>query len=154
MRVSLFGLSSRGINLMNVWFSRFCTFHHLMPHSCSCVLVLTTRFPIHSLWFRFIDTRVPIYAYYLAFTTPLVGEFLTPLNPHVKILEFEPWWTSCWSEWRNRSVVNQQKISLGPYSSGFSCSSLGFSFCNSWAHFILFIIVYLFVFSHLRLSVM
>ena len=37
------------------WFCRFCAFHHLMSHSCSCVFVLTARFSIHALWFEFID---------------------------------------------------------------------------------------------------
>jgi len=38
-------------------------------------------------WFRFINTRVLILARHLAFTTPLVGEFLTLLDPHVQISE-------------------------------------------------------------------
>jgi len=38
-------------------------------------------------WFRFIDTLVLIPAHHLTFTTPLVGEFLTPLNLHVQISE-------------------------------------------------------------------
>ena len=45
--------------------------------ACSCMPVFTT------LWLRFIDTRVIIPARHLALTTPLVGKFLTPLNPHV-----------------------------------------------------------------------
>jgi len=43
--------------------------------TCSFMLMLTTRFSIHALWLRFIDTHVLIYTRYLAFTTPLVGEF-------------------------------------------------------------------------------
>ena len=61
IRVYLFGLSPRNINLMNLssspynWFCRFCTSHHLMctshhlmPLSC-LVCMLTTRFSMHAL---------------------------------------------------------------------------------------------------------
>ena len=41
--------------------------------------------------FRFIDTRVLILTHHLAFITPLVEEFLTPLDLHVQILELGPW---------------------------------------------------------------
>jgi len=39
-------------------------------------------------WLRLIDARVLISARHLAFTTPLVGEYLTPLDLHVQIPEF------------------------------------------------------------------
>jgi len=48
-----------------------------------------TRFSIYAPWLRFIDTRVIIYARHLAFITPLVGEFLTPQDLHVQILELD-----------------------------------------------------------------
>ena len=57
--------------------------------ACSCMSVLTTRFSIHDFRFRFIDTHVPDYARHLAFIIPLVGEFLTLLDLHVQIPEFE-----------------------------------------------------------------
>ena len=90
------------------WFCRFCTSHHLMPLSCSGVyahdIVFNTWF-----WFEFIDICVHIPVCHLTFITPLVGEFLTPLNLHVQISELRPWWTSSWSEWHSRSIVDQRR---------------------------------------------
>jgi len=48
-----------------------------------------TRFLMHAFDSRFIDTRVPVPVRHLAFTTPLVREFLTPLDPYIQILEVE-----------------------------------------------------------------
>jgi len=42
---------------------------------------------MHALELGFIDTSVFIPARHLAFATPLVGEFLAPLNSHVQISE-------------------------------------------------------------------
>ena len=55
--------------------------------ACSCIHVLKTWFLVHAFWLGFIDTRVHIYARHLSFITPLVEEFLTPLDPHVQIPE-------------------------------------------------------------------
>jgi len=68
------------------WFCRFCTSHHLISLLCSGVYAHNTVFNAY-FWFRFIDTRVLVPACHLAFITPLVGEFLTPLDPHVQILK-------------------------------------------------------------------
>ena len=108
------------------------------------VCILTTQFSTHVFYSDLLDTRVLFSAGHLAFITPLVGEFLTPLDLYVQILEFGPWWTSCWSVRRSGSVVDQRKTSQGPYPSRPPCSSLEFSFCNSWVYFVLIIIVYLF----------
>jgi len=62
------------------------------------VSVLTTRFLIQAFLLRLVNTRALIYARHLTLILPLVEEFLTPLDLYVQILEFEPWWTSCWSE--------------------------------------------------------
>jgi len=58
----------------------------------------------------------------------------------------------CWSEMRNGSLDHQQTV-WGPILPG-PHSALEFSFCDSWVPFVLFILVYLFLFSHLCLSVM
>ena len=55
----------------------------LAPHACAHDTVFNAY-----LWFRFIDTRVLIYAHHLAFITPLVRKFMTSLDLHVQILEF------------------------------------------------------------------
>jgi len=47
---------------------------------------------------------LPEHANWLYLTYSL-GYFLTILDPHVQILESEPWWSYCsWSELHNRSV--------------------------------------------------
>ena len=60
------------------WFYRFCTSHRLVPLTCFGVYDNDTIFNAY-FWFV-IDTRVLIPARHLAFITPLVGEFLTPLD--------------------------------------------------------------------------
>ena len=42
------------------------------------------------LWFSFIDTHVLIFSRHLAFASPLAGGVLTPLGPHVQVLELGP----------------------------------------------------------------
>jgi len=99
------------------WFCHFCIFQHLMPHSCSCMLVLTTRFLLHALWLMFVNTRVVIYARHLAFIKLLVREFLTPLDLYVQIPKLRSRLTSFWSEWRSGSIVDQRKTSPWSYPS-------------------------------------
>jgi len=93
------------------WLCHICLSHHLMPHSCSCVLVLTIWFSMHTLLFRFIDTRVLIFARHLAFTTPLVREFWLPwiLISRFQSLELVDS-SYCWSEWRSESVDHRQTV--------------------------------------------
>ena len=124
------------------YFCHICLSHHFMPYSCSSVYAHDTVFNT-CFWLRFIDTHVLVSAHYLVLITPLVGEFLAPLDLHVHILEFGPWWTSCWSEWHSGSVVDQRKTSPRTYPSKSPWLSLEFFFYNSWASFILFKIVYL-----------
>ena len=57
------------------WFYHWCTSHHLMPLSYSGVYAHTIFNACF--WFGFINTRVLVPARHLAFTTSLVGEFLT-----------------------------------------------------------------------------
>jgi len=121
--------------------------------TCSCMLMLMTRFSIHALWLGFINTRVIIYARHLVFTAPLVGEFWLP-------------WTCMFKSWsldRGGLLGDQSCAAVTSWISSWlsgalsfqaSCLSLEFFFCNSWTSFVLFIIVYLFLFSHLNLSVM
>jgi len=49
--------------------------------ACSCVSMLTTWFPIHTLRFRFIDTLVVAYARHLALILPLVGQLSVSPTP-------------------------------------------------------------------------
>ena len=66
-----------------------CSLLDIIYHlsTCFCMHVLTVRFSIYVPWLRFIDTRVLIPARHFSFITPLVGEFLIPLDPHVQIPE-------------------------------------------------------------------
>ena len=157
MRVFLFGLSPRGINLMYlstepVQLVLSCLFISLLDALfmfgciCSrqgfqCILLIQI--------YRYI---VLVPACHLAFIIPLVGEFwlswICMFRPRsLKLVDC----SSCWLEMCRESVDHRQTVWSPPFSP--PCSSLEFSFCISWAYFILFIIVYLFVFSHLRLSV-
>ena len=110
MRFFLFGLSPRGVNLMNlstelVQLILSCLIsHHLMPYSCSGKNAHDTIFNA-CFGFRFIDIHVSVYVRHLALVSPLIGEFLTPLDLHVQILELEPWWTSC-SELRSNNIMD------------------------------------------------
>jgi len=77
---------------------------------------------------------------------------LTPLDMHVQISELGAYgffWLLIRDAQRKHGSSADR---LEPHPSS-PCLSLEFSFYNSWASFILFIIVYFFVFSHLRLSV-
>jgi len=104
---------------------------------------------------------IQIYRYTCAYLrTPLGSRLttrwgvLTPLNLHIQILELG---ASGFSQLLTRVVQWRHGISGRPSRILFfqdPCSSLEFSFCHSWASFVLFLIIYLFVFSHLRLSVM
>ena len=77
--------------------------------TCSCMLVPTARFSC--LWSRFIDTHVLTHARHLAFASPLAWGVLTPLDPHVQVLELGACESpSCWSEWRSGSVDLQQTV--------------------------------------------
>jgi len=132
MRVFLFGLFLRSINLMESWpkpvqsdllvlgFIRFCRFYVSLRDNWCCPIYFISRlvtfpyliiswvFPVwyhllciylllhayaHNtvfnawLWFGFIDTLVLISARHLAFASPLAGGVLTPLDPHVQVLE-------------------------------------------------------------------
>jgi len=134
MRVSLFGLFLRSINLMESWpklvqsdllvlgFIRFCRFYVSLGDNWCCPIYFISRlitfpyliipwvFPVwyhllciylllhahaHNtvfnawLWFGFIDTLVLISARHLAFASPLARGVLTPLDPHVQVLELE-----------------------------------------------------------------
>jgi len=106
------------------------------------------------LWFRFIDIRVLIYARHFAFTSPLAGEFWLPwiLMFRFRSLELvdSP---SCWSEMCNGSVDHQQTVQKS-HPSRPPCSALKFSCYDSESPFVLFIIVYLLIFSYLSILVM
>ena len=81
---------------------------------CSC---LQHGFQCMLFWFGFIDTRVFIPTRHLAFATPLVGEFWLPWILMSRSWSLELVDSSCWSEWRSGSIVDQRKISPRPYPS-------------------------------------
>ena len=57
---------------------------YLLLHACAHDTIFNA-----CLWFEFIDTRVLIYAHHLAFASPLARGVLTPLDPHVQVLNLE-----------------------------------------------------------------
>ena len=98
IKVSFFGLSPRCINLMNLKSElvylvlSIFIFDTLLDVSLHIyVLVMTMRFSIHAFLFIFIKTRVLVPARHLTFITPLIEEFLTPLDLHIQILELGTW---------------------------------------------------------------
>ena len=157
MRVFLFGLSSRGINLMNL-FTEPVRLVLLFLYISSCdasfmfgLYAYDTVF--HAcFWFRFIDMHVLVPACHLAIVTHW-GVFYSPGS-------------SCqdpraWSLWipldaYQRCVAEVWIISRPSRNSILptfpAClSSFPLATCEAIC---IFIIVYLFVFSHLHLSVM
>jgi len=109
------------------WFCHISLSHHLMPYSCSCVLVFTIRFSMHALLFRFIDTCVLVFARHLAFATPLVGELRLPWIFMFRFRSLDLVDSPCrWSEWRSGSV-NHRQIVWSPILPA-PCSALEF-FC-------------------------
>ena len=109
-------------------------------HSFQCMFMI-----------QLIDTRMLIYVCHLAFVIPLVGEFRLPwiLMSRSRSLELvnSP---SCWLEWHSESMDVDK--SSEPYSSRPPACLSSFSSINSWAPFVLFILVHLLVFPQLRLS--
>jgi len=127
---------------------------HWFPNFPSCLLVNASTCMPES--HHLIIYTLPTCARHLALIFSLTGLLLTTLDLHVQILERGSWWTSCWSEWRRGSIVDQRltvRVSFlrdpPPL-----CSTLEFLFCNSCASFVLFILIYLLVFLLLRLRVM
>jgi len=133
----------------------FPTWYHLLYiylllYACAHDTVFNT-----CLWFGFIDTCVLIYARHLTLASPLSGEFcLTPLDPHVQVLKLGACGFS-------QLLIRVTQLKCGspadrPEAPSFQtpCSALEFSCYDSELPFILFIFIHLFVFSHLRLSVM
>ena len=106
------------------------------------------------LWFGFIDTCVFIYARHLALTLSLAGEFWLPWILMSRFWRLElvdsP---CCWPERCSGSVDHQQTV-WRPILPGPPARLSSFPSVNSWTPLVLFILVHLFVFSHLRLSVM
>jgi len=115
--------------------------------------VLRTRFSVHTLWLGFIDTHMLTCARHLAFTTPLVGEFWLPWTCMFRSQRLELVDSSgCWLEMHRGSVDLRQTVWSPIFQALLAVSQ--FFFYNSWASFVLFIIIYLFVSSRLHLSVM
>jgi len=117
MMVSLFGLSPGGINLMNLSTElvQLVLSHLFIPSldvsflfMCACAHDMIFN---ACLWFRFIDTRVLIFARHLAFATPLAREFWLPW-----ILMFRSWNLKLvhspgyWSEIRSGDMDHRQTV--------------------------------------------
>jgi len=60
------------LSLYNWFYHIYFTWYLL---ACSCMLVLTIRFSIHTIWLKFINTHVFIYARHLVLISSLVGDF-------------------------------------------------------------------------------
>ena len=140
MRVSLVGLSPRGINLMNLSTEPVqLILSHLFIPSLDvsflfmCASAHDTVFNAY-LWFGFINTSVLIFARHLAFATPLVREFWLPgsscPDPGAR-----SWWILLVADQSGAAEVWIIDILSEALSFHTPCSSLKFSFCNSWASF-------------------
>jgi len=136
----------------SLFFLSFYTMH------VSCVISFTISLPApvclcsrHDFqcmlfWFEFIDIHVLIPAWHLAFAIPFIWMFLSSLDPHVQISELELVDSSgCWLEMRRRIMDHRQAFEA--LSLQAPCLALEFPFYGSWEPFVLFILVYLFVFS-------
>ena len=123
---------------------------YLLLHACAHNTIFNS-----CSWFGFIDTCVLIYARHLAFASPLAGEFcLTPLDPHVQVMELGACGFS-------QLLIRVAQLKRGspadrsePHPSRPPYLALEFFCYDSEPPFVLFILVYLLVFSHLHLSVM
>ena len=159
MRVSLFELSPRGANLMNL---------STEPVQLVLSLLYISSFDA-SFIFRCVYSwhgfqcmlLIWIYRYTCAYPRTPLGIHQTTRWEVSKSPESACPDPKAWSLWilsvadqrwqRKRGSLAER---LRPYPFMPSCLALKFSFCISWAPFVLFILVYLFVFSQLRLSVM
>ena len=95
------------------------------------------------LWFGFIDTRVFIFARHLALASPLAKEFWLPWILMSRSWSLEPVDSpSYWPERCSGSVDPQQTVQ-SPILPGPPARLSGFSSTNSWAPFVLFILVHL-----------
>ena len=139
------------VSLGNDWCCFICFTYRLL--ACSCMIILTTRFLMYAY-----DSKLSIHVWLSLHATwhssyHSLGCFWQPWTCISKFrsLELEDF-PACWSE----CVVKAWIIGRPSRALSFQdpCSSLEFFFCNSWVSFLLFIIICLFVFSHLRLSVM
>jgi len=120
--------------------------------ACSSVPLHTTRFFNTCFWLEFIDTHMHVPARHLALALPLVGEFLTPLNLHVQILEFGACAFSRLLIWDAQRKRGSSADHPEPFSSRPPTRLLSFSFvtyelllCCSY----LYISLYILVFTHI-----
>jgi len=128
----------------------FTRFSGFVPTS-DFSIKLTGQFMYPNVWITSLDhvhVWLPVHVIWLHLTYSL-GSFLTPLDLHVQILDLGSCWDPrCWSEWRSWRV--DQWWTIWSLFSQAPCSALEFSCYDSEPPFVQFIIVYLFVFSHLR----
>jgi len=93
MRVFSFGLSPRGINLINLSTEPIqlllssLSSHCLMPLSGSCMHALTTRFSIHALFIQIYRYMCPYPYMPFGIRRTTHWGVLTPLDPHVQVSE-------------------------------------------------------------------
>jgi len=125
-------------------------YHLLYIYLLLCACAHDTIFNA-CLWFRFIDARIFIYARHLALASPLAGEFWLPSYPGLRAWSL---WILPVADLKGATVVwitdrPSRALSFQP-----PVLLSSFSSVNSWAPFVLFILIYLLVFSQLHLSVM
>jgi len=162
MRVSLFGLSPRGINLMNLpteptqlIFSHLCisSFDTLFMFGCIC-----SRHGFQRM------LSIQLYQYTYVCPCTLLDIYHTTrwrvsdspgsaLDLRVQILKLGSWWTSSWLEWLSGSIVAQRKTSSGPYPSRSPARFSSFSFVTL-ERILYYSSLYILCILHLRLLVM
>ena len=134
MRVFLFRLFPRGINLMNLCIDpvRLVLSHLFIPSFDALFLfgcMLTTRFLMHAF-----NSDLSIHmclSLHATWHSPLVGEFPSPLDPHVQILELRACGFSRLLIRVRSECMDHRQTSPGPYPSRPPCLFLEFSLCNS-----------------------
>ena len=118
--------------------------------TCSCMLVLTTRFTMH-IYDLDLSIHMCLSQQPSGFRITTRRGVLTSLDPHVQVSELGLTWIFLlWTQLTLRS--RQTSCSFSPFLS--PPGWLAASPATRERLFVLFILVHLFVFSHLHLSVM
>ena len=159
MRIFLFGLTRRGINLMNLStepVQLVLSYLLILSFDASFMFMcayLTIRFSMHVY-----DSDLSIQVCLSMLATWHSYHHSPGSSVWLPWILMSKSWSlervdspSCWSEWRSDSVDLRQTVQSLFLTDPLLVSRV---FSHSWASFVLFIFVYLFVFSYLRLSVM
>jgi len=109
--------------VFSVWYHLLCIY--LLLHAYAHDTVFNAW-----LWFGFIDTLMLISARHLAFASPLAGGVLTPLDPHVQVLELGARGFSWLLTWEVQRQLGSPADHLKLYPSSPPCAPLEFSLCK------------------------